>query len=193
MDRVPNMRQPKRRAKDIFSEAEVALLEALPSPDGPLWALLFGTGLRRGEARRLRRSHIDLNREQLIVYEGKGGKDGIVGLPERARIAVADLDLLERLGGDDHLWYTRRGTRLLRRDPIADTTFERWYRRGIDEAGVRYLNPHQTRHTYGFWLREKGLDLEERQQSMRHESSNTTIRYYGRVTQVDVARKVAGL
>ena len=187
MERVPRMRAPKTRPRDIFSEAEIALLEA----QEPLWTILFGTGLRRGEARHLRREHVDLNRARLIVYQGKGGKDRIIPLPMGVLQAVADLDLGEGLRSADHLWYTIRGQRKLRRDPIADTTFERWYRRGIEAAGVRYLNPHQTRHTYGHRLRELGFDLEERQLLMGHESVRTTQRYYGRLTIEDVARKMA--
>lgn len=193
MVRVPKMREGRRRPKDIFSEAEQALLEGLPSPDGPLWTLLFGGGFRRGEARRLQRQHVDLNRERAIVYHGKGDKDRIVPLPTSVLAAVADLELLERLAPADHLWYTKRGKERRRRDPIGDTTFERWYKLGIEAAGVRYLNPHQTRHTYGHRLREQGFDLEERQLLMGHESSGTTEKYYGRLTIEDVARKVAAL
>ncbi len=193
MHKVPRMRHPHRRPKDIFSEAEIALLEDLPAPDGQLWTILFGSGIRRGEARRLRRDHIDLNRERLIVYQGKGDKDRIVPVPVAVLAAVADLDLLEQLEPGDHLWYTRRGQRRRRRDPIADTTFETWYKRCIKAAGVRYLNPHQTRHTYAHRLREAGLDIEERQVLMGHESIATTQRYYGRVTVEDVAAKVREL
>jgi integrase len=193
MDRVARMRAPKGRPKDIFSAEEQALLQALPTPDGELFALLFGTGLRRSEARHLRRDHVDLKRNRLIVYQGKGQKDSIiVPLPDAAT-ALADIDLLERLNATDHYWYTRRGSRRLRRDPIADTTFERWYTRGIQAAGVRYLNPHQTRHTFGHRLRELRFDLEERRLMMRHESINTTVKYYGTVTIEDVAKKVAAL
>jgi integrase/recombinase XerD len=195
MNRVPKMRQPKRRPKDIFSEEEVALLEALSSPDGPLWVLLFGSGLRRGEARRLRREHVDLNRARLIVYAGKGDKDRIIPLPTSVLAALADLDLLEGLEKGDHLWYSRPGggRRKSRRTPIGDTTFEHWYKRGIRDAAVRYLNPHQTRHTYGHRLRELGFDLEERQLLMGHEDVATTQKYYGRLTIEDVAQKVAAL
>lgn len=193
MARVPKMREGKRRPKDIFSEPEIALLEGLPYPDGPLWTLLFATGIRRGEARHLQRGHINLKREQLTVYHGKGDKDRIVGLPMKARIAVADLDLIERLNAEDHLWYTRRGRYVRRRDSVSNSTFDRWYHLGIAATGVRYLNPHQTRHTYGHWLRDQGLDLEERQRSMGHESSSTTEKYYGRVTDLEVAQKVAAL
>lgn len=195
MRRVPRMRQPKRRPKDIFSEEEIALLEALPSPDGQLWTLLFGSGLRRGEARRLRRDHVDLNRARLIVYAGKGDKDRIIPLPTPVLAALADLDLLEGIEKGDYLWYSRPGggRRKSRRTPIGDTTFERWYKHGIRDAEVRYLNPHQTRHTYGHRLRELGFDLEERQLLMGHEDVGTTQKYYGRLTIEDVARKVAAL
>lgn len=185
--KVPRMRQPHRRPRDIFSDAEIALLEQ----QEPLWTILFGTGLRRGEARHLRRDHIDLNRARLMVHHGKGDKDRIIPIGLHVMQAVAELDLAEQLQPTDHLWYTTRGRRRLRRDPIGDTTFERWYRKGIEAAGVRYLNPHQTRHTYGHRLREMGFDLEERKVLMGHESIRTTEHFYGRVTVEDVAAKIA--
>jgi len=194
MDRVPRMRQPKRRPKDIFSEEEIALLEALPPPDGQLFTILFGTGLRRGEGRTLRRDHVDLTRARLIVYRGKGDKDRIVPMPASVLSAVANLDLIERLDRDDYLWSLVRSKRYrFRKTEIGDSTFDRWYRRCIESAGVRMLNPHQTRHTYGHRLRELGFDLEERRLLMGHEAIATTVRYYGTLTIEDVARKVAEL
>jgi integrase/recombinase XerD len=193
MARVPRMPQPRRRPKDIFSDEEIALLEDLPAPDGPLFAILFGTGIRRGEARRLRRDHINLNRARLIVYHGKGDKDRIIPLPATVLAAVSDLDLLERLEREDHLWYSRRGPHRYRRDPISDSTFDRWYRLGIQQAGVRCLNPHQTRHSYHWRMRQAGFDLEERQALMGHESPATTQRQYGRIDIEELARKVAAL
>jgi integrase len=77
-----------------------------------------------------------------------------------------------------------------RKTPVGDSTFERWYRRCIEQAGVRYLNPHQTRHTFGHRLREQGFDLEERALLMGHESTETTNRYYSHLTIEDVALKV---
>lgn len=193
MEKVAKMRQPKRRPKDIFSDAEIALLEGLPAPDGQLFTILFGTGLRRGEAIGLRRDHIDLSRARLVVYHGKGDKDRIVPLSGKVLAAVADLDLLERLERTDHLWYSLRGPHRYRRAPIGSSTFDRWYRRCVDSADVRYLNPHQTRHTFGHVLRELGFDLEERQLLMGHEAVTTTQRYYGTLTVEDVAKKMAQL
>ena len=196
MRRVPKPKNPRRRQKDIFSATEIELLEGLPTPDGELWTLLFKTGLRRGEARRLNRAHINLNRAKLMVYDGKGGRDRPIPLPPAALAAVADLDLSGEVGPHDYLWYSIPGGRSVhaRHTPICDTTFERWYRRGLAAAGItRYLNPHQTRHTYGWWLRAEGFDIEERQILMGHESIRTTEEYYGRLTVDDLTDKIAML
>lgn len=114
-------------------------------------------------------------------------------IPGTVLAAVSDLDLFERLEPTDFLWYTMRGPHRWHRTPMADSTFDRWYSRSIKAAGVRYLNPHQTRHTFGWRLRTLGFDLEERQLLMGHESVRTTQMYYGRLTVEDVAEKVARL
>jgi integrase len=196
MRKVPKMSAGHRRPKDIFSPEEIAILEALPSPDGPLFAILFGTGIRGGEARNLQRQHIDLNRGRLMVYSGKGNKDRQIPFNPMVAAAIADLDLLERLAPPDFLWYRKMypvGDRRRRQDPIASTTFATWYANKLELAGVRYLNPHQTRHTYHWWLRQAGFDLEERQVLLGHESPETTVRQYGRNEFEEIAAKVARL
>lgn len=195
MHSVAKVRQPHHRPRDIFTGAEIAALEALPSPDGPLFALLFGSGIRRAEAIHLRLEHVDLERQRLIVLDGKGGKDRIVPILAGAVIAVNDLVLLEGLNRTDHLWYSIKGrSRISRRDPIGDTTFARWYTSRLKRAGLnRYLSPHTTRHSYGHLLRELGFDLEERQLLMGHEDSRTTTKYYGHLTIEDVAKKMRSL
>lgn len=195
MDSVAKVRAPHHRPRDIFTPPEVAALEALPSPDGPLFSLLFGSGLRLSEAISLRLENIDLQRQRLIVLDGKGAKDRLVPILPNAAIAVNDLVLLEGLNRPDHLWYSVKGrSQISRRDPISTTTFYRWYTTRLAGAGLRrYLSPHTTRHTYGHILRELGFDLEERQLLMGHESVRTTQKYYGHLTVEDVARKMAAL
>jgi integrase len=194
MGKVAVIKHPERRNRDIFTPAEVGLLEALPSPDGPLFAILFGTGIRKAEARKLRRGDIDLDRRRLMVREGKGGKDRIVALTPSAINAVADLDLLEALDRHDYLWYSHPGGGQLmsRRWPIGDTTYSTWYTRRLELAGVRYLSPHTTRHTYHELMRRAGLSLEERQVLMGHASIRTTADIYGHVDFDAVADKLAG-
>lgn len=193
MLRVPKIKQPRRTMRDIFSIAEVAQLEALPSPDGELFAILFGTGLRKAEARRLQRQHVDLDRRRLIVHRGKGGKSRVVAMTPSALKAVADLDLDENLQPDQHLWYCRPGggTMVSRQWAIGDTTFSRWYADCIAKAAVTYLSPHTTRHTYHELMRLHGLSLEERKELMGHESIRTTVDQYGHVDFDVVADKLS--
>jgi integrase len=197
MSKVAKPKQPKRRPKDIFSEGEILSLEALPSPDGPLCMILFSTGIRKAGARNLQRKHIDLARKRMEVTE-KGDKTRIIPLPDETCLAIADLDLLEGLNPDDYLWYTRPGGRGIidRTRPIGGTTFDRWWGgdpvrpnlKGVCQlAGVRRLNVHQTRHTYGHRLRELGVSLELRKVLMGHENIKTTDYYYGTITVEDAA------
>jgi integrase len=192
MGRVPKLKAGPKRPTDRFTAEEVAQLEALPAPHGQLFAILFGTGIRRAEARHLRRSAIDLNRMRLMVIDGKGGKDAVLPLSPELATAVESLDLLERLEPSDHLWFRPRypvGDPRRRSDPIGSETFAKWYRHWLGEARVRYLSPHKTRHTFHWLLRQEGYDLEERQLMLRHESPETTVRLYPAVDIDDVARK----
>jgi integrase len=47
--------------------------------------LLYGSGLRLGEALRLRIKDVDLGRNEIVVRQGKGDKDRITVLPEALR------------------------------------------------------------------------------------------------------------
>lgn len=196
MRKVPKGKQPRRRPGDIYTEGEIALLEALPSPDGPLCVLMFSTGMRKAGMRNLRRRDIDADRARLVVTE-KGDKTRAIPFPpgSAALQAVADLDLLERLNPDDYLWYSRPGGghRIARRDPISNTTFDRWWCRVLREAGVRYLNVHQTRHTYARRLRERRVTLETRRVLLGHDKISTTEDQYGREDVEDAAAVLAEL
>jgi integron integrase len=98
--------QHSKRARKIpvvLSRTEVKrLIDALP-PDCRLpAALMYGAGLRLMEAMRLRVKDIDLERRQIIVYDGKGQKDRVTVLPERWRDEVQHrLEATRRLHEED--------------------------------------------------------------------------------------------
>lgn len=85
MEEVVRAKRP-RRVPVVLSREEVSRL--LAALDGQAWlmaALLYGTGMRLMECARLRVKDIDFARSEIIVRDGKGGKDRRVPLPQRLR------------------------------------------------------------------------------------------------------------
>ena len=73
----------KRRLPVVLTSTEVrALLHELHGVMGLVAALLYGTGMRLLEGLRLRIKDIEVERRELIVRDGKGGKDRVTVLPE---------------------------------------------------------------------------------------------------------------
>lgn len=67
----------------VLSEAEVrAVRERLEGEPALVVGLLYGSGLRLMEALRLRVKDLDLQRREITVRDGKGGKDRLTVLPQ---------------------------------------------------------------------------------------------------------------
>jgi len=73
----------RRRLPVVLTSGEVrALLNELDGTMGLVAALLYGTGVRLLEALRLRVKDVGFERREIIVRDGKGGKDRVTVLPE---------------------------------------------------------------------------------------------------------------
>jgi len=100
----------RRRLPVVLSQSEVRhLLGNLPPPHDLIGGLLYGSGLRISEALRLRVKDADIARRELIVRDGKGGKDRATVLAdascrglelqiERA-LAIGETDRRQQRGG----------------------------------------------------------------------------------------------
>lgn len=74
--------KPSQHLPVVLSRAEVqALCAQLRGERGLVLKLMYGSGLRLNEALRLRVKDLDLERLQLTVRDGKGGKDRTTTLP----------------------------------------------------------------------------------------------------------------
>lgn len=72
----------RQRVPVVLSEAEVrAVRERLEGEPALVVGLLYGSGLRLMEALRLRVKDLDVQRRELTVRDGKGGKDRMTVLP----------------------------------------------------------------------------------------------------------------
>ncbi|MBW4529904.1 MAG: integron integrase [Aphanothece saxicola GSE-SYN-MK-01-06B] len=73
----------RRRLPVVLSEAEVrAVRQRLEGEAALVVGLLYGSGLRLMEALRLRVKDLDVQRWELTVRDGKGGKDRLTLLPQ---------------------------------------------------------------------------------------------------------------
>ena len=85
MENVVRAKRP-RRLPVVLARAQVArLLERLAGREALMAGLLYGSGLRLMECVRLRVKDVGLARNELVVRDGKGGKDRVTVLPAAIR------------------------------------------------------------------------------------------------------------
>jgi integrase len=193
MAHVPHYKQPQQEPVSCFTEAEVKTLIDLPEPDGTLMAVLFGAGIRKGEARHLTPRKIDFENGELHVVDGaKGGSVGVVplsvALVHRLATYIAD----EGLGLDDYLWGCNPGGSFKRRHdrPLSDGGMQKWWKRAMESSGVEYRNLHTTRHTFATLLRRRGLAVDDVSDLLRHADPRTTRRVYVHLNAIDIRRRM---
>jgi len=82
LDQVIRAKRPER-VPVVLTAAEVrAVLAHLAPPHELVVRLLYGSGLRIGEATRVRVKDVDLERRSIVVRDGKGAKDRITVLAD---------------------------------------------------------------------------------------------------------------
>ena len=84
LDDVVRAKKPSR-LPTVLTQSEIAALhDQLDDPQMSLLVgLLYGSGLRLMEAVRLRVKDVELSRCEIVVRDGKGGKDRVTMLPRR--------------------------------------------------------------------------------------------------------------
>ena len=141
-------------------------------------ALLYGTGLRRGELERLDLEAFDRNKATLRIDGRKTGRERCVPVSDLVyrcleAYAPARHNVLERTGrlGERALLVTRRGERVSAQ--AISNAIHIFARR----AGVPLVTVHQFRHSCASDLLEAGVHLAEVQRMLGHQGIATTVRY----------------
>jgi integron integrase len=99
LDNVVRARIPKRMPVVLTREEVARLLAQLHGHERLIAALMYGSGLRVSECLRLRVKDLELTRGELIVRDGKGGKDRVTVLPRSLLVPLRKH--LARL----HVWF----------------------------------------------------------------------------------------
>lgn len=167
----------------LFETIESALASKKTKPaDARLSALielLYGSGLRASELVSLPRRSVVADRPFLIV-RGKGGKERLVPISDRARSAVERWSAF--VGADEKYLFPSR-TGHLSRIRLFQIIKELAVKAGINPERI---SPHVLRHAFATHLLEGGADLRALQTLLGHSDISTTQIY----THVDSARLV---
>ena len=141
--------------------------------DRTLFELLYSSGLRIGEALRLKVSDIDFDKREIAVRKGKMCKDRLVPV---TAVAAAFLKLyLNRTGNRQKRGYLFEYNRRRLDKSTANKRFKDWAAKtGVFKKG---LSLHSIRHSIATHLLENGADLRYVQELLGHESIETTVRY----------------
>lgn len=161
-------------AKDVLAAASMVAVQPWAAKrDAAILTLLYGAGLRTGEAIGLNRSDIEAGRDSLIVT-GKGNKQRLVPLLSLVRTAIEDYlqACPYRLEPDGPLFVGIRGKRLNGRIVRAAMQTLRVY---LDLPAT--ATPHALRHSFATHLLGAGGDLRTIQELLGHASLSTTQRY----------------
>lgn len=141
----------------------------LTDRDRALIELLYGSGLRVGEAEGLQWGDIDLEQGLVLVRHGKGGKQ------RKVPIGPPAVDALDAIRDDpsseDPVFRNQRGGRLSQR------SMRRIVRQCGLAAGLGGLHPHAMRHSFATHLLDNGADLRGIQELLGHANLSTTQRY----------------
>jgi integrase/recombinase XerD len=174
-DYIPYPRMPKK-LPGILSREEVA---RLINASGTLFhrtllMVLYGTGMRRAEAARLKLTDIDSQRMIIRVINGKGRKDRDLPLsPALLETLRAYWRCFKPLV---YLFPSRYSGAVEK--PITDKAVWHIAIEATRRAGIRKrVTPHTLRHSWATHLLEDGTDLRTIQLLLGHENLETTARY----------------
>jgi integrase/recombinase XerD len=177
----PSLVKMKREGikRAVLSEAEMArILDSIAVDDlvhlrdRALFELLYSSGLRIGEALKLKVADVDVENRMVLIRRGKGGKDRVEPVSEAA-MKFLKLHLSGREDLKDELVFKGVLGRL-----TSSTVNER-FKKLAAEAGVirKHLSVHSIRHSVATHLLEHGADLRYVQELLGHESIETTAIY----------------
>ena len=182
-----------RLPKAILTESEVDAIMNTPDisdlfglRDRAILEVLYSTGIRRSELISLSKYSIDGERGTLTIRQGKGHKDRIIPIGERAIYWVDKylnktrpvLDSYSRVEDEsDSLFLTKEGER------FSPNRLSHLVRTLIEKANIgKSGSCHLFRHTMATLMLENGADLRWIQAMLGHSSPETTQIY----TQVSI-------
>ncbi|GHU04859.1 tyrosine recombinase XerC [Alphaproteobacteria bacterium] len=178
---VPKALSEDEAKETLSAAAEIAVKPWMAARDAALFTLLYGCGLRLGEA--LSMNVGDAPKSSTMIVMGKGRKQRLTPVLPIVSECIGDYLKQKPFGKETNhpLFVGARGKRL---NPGVVQRQMRRLRALLGLADT--ATPHALRHSFATHLLAKGGDLRTIQELLGHSSLSTTQRY----TDVDAARLI---
>jgi integrase/recombinase XerD len=177
-------RRPWRLPRRVLNSEEMDAVLAVPDRGRPvglrnraILEVFYSTGLRRGELVHLELEDIDRERGTLLVRHGKGDRDRVVPIGDRA-LGWLDTYLRDvrprhvRSSGMQRCFVTVRG------NPLGETKVSELVAAALRRAGFAGRGScHFLRHTMATLMLENGADVRVIQEMLGHKHLGTTALY----------------
>ena len=169
MNRITSFKQHKKQVEPLTSKEFEVLWDACTNTrDRALIEFLYSTGVRVTECSNLNINDIDLKQGTVSIKHGKGDKDRIAYISEKASYWLEKY-LNERKDNNECLWYGRKGR-------LTKSGIEAMVRRLSLKTGIP-AHPHKFRHTLASNLIKRNAPIHTVQKILGHEDINTTMIY----------------
>ena len=180
--RLPKTILPPETIETILNQPDVTTVEGLR--DRTILEVLYSTGIRRMELVRLTLYDVDHRRGTLMIREGKGRKDRLIPIGERA---LAWIEKYRHEGRPALVVGKDSGTLFLtdKGDAFRRGAVGARIKRYIQQAGIEVEGScHLFRHAMATHMLENGADIRFIQAMLGHEDLSTTEIY----TQVSIEK-----
>lgn len=170
--RIPHAKREKRLPRVLSREEVVQFFHVIDNAKyRTVLMTAYATGMRIGEATRLKVSDIDSKRMMIFVEQGKGRKDRYVMLSPRLLTVLREYWRKER--PTHYLFPGEDKNRPVSPDAVREVCTEAALALGFEKR----VTPHILRHSYATHLLESGVDLRTIQVILGHQTPNSTACY----------------
>jgi len=178
------IQRPKRERKipEILTLEEIRkLLDSTTNLKHKIFIeLLYGCGLRKEEARKLRVGDFNFEEGLVKINLGKNDKDRFIKIPEKTRERLQNFIFENKV--ENYLFFTSRN----KDRAISTKTAEMIVKMAAKKAGIKKrVYPHLLRHSFATHLLEAGTDLRIIQKLLGHSDVKTT-QIYTQVSQASI-------
>lgn len=133
--------------------------------------LLYGSGLRRGELINIKLEHIYWDRSQILVVNGKGGKDRMVNLSMESKYLMEGY--FHEYKPQEYLFEGKTPGKQYGASSVSRIIKNAAHRAQISKK----VTPHMLRHSFATHLMDRGIALPKIQELLGHKNIKTTMIY----------------